>query len=55
MVLIIAAISALLVALQATGANLGGMGVVSHFGHLAGMAAAILFYGVERFLPLSRK
>ncbi|MEO0583045.1 MAG: rhomboid family intramembrane serine protease [Bacteroidota bacterium] len=45
-----AVISTGLVISEASG-FIGG-GSVSHFGHLMGMVAAILFYYVERFLPM---
>ena len=45
-----AVISAGLVVAQALG-FVGGMSI-SHFGHLMGMVAAVLFYYVEKFIPL---
>lgn len=46
-------ISAVLVVLQYFGINVGGS--ISHFGHLAGMVAAGLYFYVEKNLPFGPK
>lgn len=45
----IAAISAIFVFLDAIGAD--SIGNISHFGHLAGMIAALLFFYLGRYIP----
>ncbi len=35
--------------------NIDAGGPISHFGHLAGMIAAILYFYIEKFIPSSRK
>ena len=44
MVMVIALISAGLVALQAMKVDIGGAGMLSHFGHLAGMISSVIYY-----------
>ncbi len=46
-------VSLVFVVLQYAGINAGGP--ISHFGHLSGMIAAILFFYVEKYLPLGLK
>ena len=47
----IGVISALLVFLDWVGVNLGAAGMLSHFGHLSGMLAALLFFYAGRYIP----
>ena len=47
--------SAVLVVMQALGIDIGGLGTVSHFGHLAGMISALIFFYGSRFLPFLNK
>lgn len=47
------AISLVFVVLQYFGVDAGGS--ISHFGHLAGMVAAVLFFYGEKFMPFSLK
>ncbi|TAE61185.1 MAG: rhomboid family intramembrane serine protease [Bacteroidetes bacterium] len=44
-----ASISAILILLDLAGSHIGGS--VSHFGHLAGMISAALYYSFEKYLP----
>lgn len=46
------AISAIFVLLDLTGNDIGGN--ISHFGHLCGTVAAVLYFQIERFLPNGR-
>jgi membrane associated rhomboid family serine protease len=48
-----AAISAVLILAEAFGSKIGGN--ISHFGHLAGMIAAVLYFYLEKSLPFLRK
>lgn len=50
-----AIISGVLVVLEAIGMDLGALGGISHFGHLTGMAAGMLFFYVEKYIPFLRK
>ena len=46
-----AIISGALVVLEAIGMDLGPVGGISHFGHLTGMGAGMLFFYVEKYMP----
>ena len=50
-----AAFSLVMIILDATGADLGRMGGISHFGHLAGMIAAVIFFYGLHYLPSGRR
>ncbi|MEM6264579.1 MAG: rhomboid family intramembrane serine protease [Bacteroidota bacterium] len=43
--------SAVLVGFQAMGVDLGGLGTISHFGHLSGMISAMVFFYLEKYVP----
>ncbi len=48
-------ISALLVFLRVVGLDLGAVGSLSHFGHLSGMLAALLFFYAGKYIPFLDK
>jgi membrane associated rhomboid family serine protease len=48
-------ISAVLVVIQALSIDIGSVGMLSHFGHLAGMLSAVLYFYLERFMPILKK
>ncbi|MDX2246741.1 MAG: rhomboid family intramembrane serine protease [Bacteroidia bacterium] len=49
-----AVISAILALLQIAGEGMVEMSNVSHFGHLAGMLAGVLFFYLEKYIPFLR-
>ncbi|MEZ4825576.1 MAG: hypothetical protein R3C61_04670 [Bacteroidia bacterium] len=49
-----AVISAILALLQTVGEGVAEMSNVSHFGHLAGMMAGVLFFYLEQYFPFLR-
>jgi membrane associated rhomboid family serine protease len=48
----LAALSALLILLELRDPGVGGN--ISHFGHLSGMAGAVLYFFAEKYLPIRR-
>jgi len=53
LVVIVGALSAGLVLAQVAGYNVGGG--ISHFGHLAGIASALVYFVAEKYIPFLRK
>ncbi|MEZ4774570.1 MAG: rhomboid family intramembrane serine protease [Bacteroidia bacterium] len=49
-----AIISAVLALLQVAGEGVAEMSNISHFGHLAGMLAGVLFFYLEKYIPFLR-
>ncbi|MEO0899745.1 MAG: rhomboid family intramembrane serine protease [Bacteroidota bacterium] len=49
MIIGLTAIAAFFVVMQVTGNEMGGR--ISHFGHLSGVVAAVLYFQIERYLP----
>ncbi|GAB4426824.1 MAG: hypothetical protein OHK0039_44950 [Bacteroidia bacterium] len=51
----LSAISAVLVGLQLARVDLGGLGSISHFGHLAGIGSGVLYFQLEKWWPVLRR
>ncbi|RMG56247.1 MAG: rhomboid family intramembrane serine protease [Bacteroidetes bacterium] len=50
----VAVISAVLVGVQMLGRDMGGLGRISHFGHLTGIVGGVLYFWLEKRLPFLR-